>query len=648
MTSPTGQNPPSTPTSMSVEMEEITEFLVEHEPFTRLPFEDVQELARTMTATYVRRGDAIIKEGEVNDVLYVIRSGAVDIISGEVLLDRRDAGRSFGYSTIMGDSQSVYRIDAVEDSLLLMLPRDVFVDFAQKYPDFKRYYSSLTLRIAQAAAQLDDDSFSATLRSRIVDAIRPKQTALIVGPKTSIRDVALAMVEKNTTAALIARPVTDGMSAQYSASNLLGLITDKDLRTRVVARGVDTQNAVEEVMTPRPVALGLDATVMEALVAMSEHGISHLPVMPLEDGAQAHPTILTTNNLLELLRNDPVYLIADIARHKDRKELRGTFDRAAEIVGRFIERGAKAADASRMMTIAADAIARRLIELAEQAYGPAPIPYAFVTVGSQGRYEMGLASDQDNALILADSFVSGEHGEYFQKVSSFVCEGLAEAGQVLCPGGMMASNSEWRMTVAQWQHSFSTWVAAPQPDSVLQAQVFFDMRTVSGDNALTEAVHTHALNAARPAKRFHAHLAALAARREPPLGFFRGFVVDRSGQYAKTLDIKKGGSAGVVQMARLYAVAAGVAQLDTRTRIKRAAGSSVSKQGAENLIDAFDYLTTITMRHQAAQLRQGLKPDNHLNPQALSKMERENLRDAFHIVGSMYKALTTRYPVRST
>lgn len=146
----------------------------------------------------------------------------------------------------------------------------------------------------------------------------------------------------------------------------------------------------------------------------------------------------------------------------------------------------------------------------------------------------------------------------------------------------------------------------------------------------------------------HAHLAALAARREPPLGFFRGLVVDRSGEYANTLNVKKGGTAGIVQMARLFALSTGVTALGTRRRLlDAAAAGGVSAKGAQDLVDAFDYLSSITLRHQSLQLRENVTPDYQIDPNRLGKMDREHLRDSFQIIKDMQNALASKYPVRN-
>lgn len=249
--------------------------------------------------------------------------------------------------------------------------------------------------------------------------------------------------------------------------------------------------------------------------------------------------------------------------------------------------------------------------------------------------------------MLDDAYDETQHGDYFQQLSDFVCVGLDQGGQVLCPGDMMASNPEWRMNVSQWEETFSNWVAAPQPDALLHTQVFFDLRTVAGEASLGDRVHRHAVRAAKASNRAQAHMASLAARREPPLTFFRGLVVERNGEHVNTLNIKKGGTAAIVQIARLYALAGGYTDTESDARLAEAAGDTLSKQGAAELGDAHTYLRSLTLRHQANQVRQGLDPDYQVDPRTLSRMEREHLRDAFRIIKGMQSALATKYPVRN-
>lgn len=616
---------------MSVELDEVSGFLAQHEPFSRLPAAALAQVTAAMAMEYVRRGSRIVTLGERNDRLHVIRTGAVDVIGEEgILLDRREAGRTFGYSTLVGEPESRYSMVAVEDTLLLVLSREAFGELVRAHPDIDRFYSSLSLRISRAAAELRSDPTQDVLATGVRQMMGDRG-AVQTDVATSIRDAAVAMMDGHVSSLLIT-----------SGGELAGILTDKDLRARVVAGGVDPSRPVAEVMTADPTTIVPEALAFEAMLLMSELGIHHLPVV--EDGRILG--VVSSGDLSRLLKANPIFLTADLSR-RGVDELEGAYRRAAETVIRLGDRGAGARESAQVLTTVGDALVRRLISLFEESAGPAPVDYAFVAVGSQGRREMGPASDQDNALILSDDYDEATHGNYFERLSTFVCTGLDRAGQVLCPGNMMAMNPDWRVTRSEWMDTFHRWITAPQPDALLNAQIYFDMRVVAGNAELAEEVHAFAVDLAAGAPRLHAHLAALAARREPPLGFFRGFVLEKNGEYADTLDVKKGGTAALVQMARLYAIKAGVTAVGTRERFEHSAGKSLSPEGAENLLDAFDFLSALTHRYQAQQLRSGNEPDYHVDPAQLSTSNRENLRDAFQIIKKMQAALSTAHPVRS-
>lgn len=619
---------------MSVELDEVYGFLTQHEPFSSLPDDEVRALPAQMGITYVRRGEIVVDLGQPNDHLYIIRSGAIDIVSSDnLLLDRRDTGLNFGYSTLVGPRESQYVMEAVEDSVLLMLPREVFAGLLDAHPELHRFFESASRRVQAAAEEVRDGGTASVLRTPI---------AHIIGGRPPVTCDATVSI----THAAGVMDAHDASCLVVVGGEQIGILTDKDMRSRVVAAQLDPSRPIADVMSSPVRTIAETALVFEAMLAMSELGIHHLPV----EGPDGVCGVLTSFDIMRLLQTDPIYLAADV-QQSSYEDLEGAYDAAASVAVRFFERGASAAETQRLLTSIADSIARRLGELAEEKLGPPPVPYAFVAVGSQARAEMGPASDQDNALVLADSYVEDVHGEYFAALAQFVCEGLAHAGQALCPGEMMASNPKWRMTTSQWSRLFHTWVTAPDPNALLHAQVFFDFRAVfgAGDGwrELANQVHESALASARGSRRLHTHLAALATFREPPVGFFRGFVLERDGEYANTLDIKRGGTAAVVQMARLYSIVAGVSAVDTPTRLRASAGEAVSAKGAADLADAYEYLSDLVMRHHAQQVRAGEEPNYRIDPKQLQSRDRAALRDAFGVIKSLQNALASKYPTRA-
>lgn len=633
---------------MSVELDEIRRFLAEQEPFAHLPEADLDALPAKMTMTYVRRGDPVITSGHHNDHLFIVRSGAVDVTDDSgVLLDRRGTGDSFGYSAMLGGGHSGthgpsrYTMVAVEDSLLLTLPGADLLELVERNPDVARYYAGLSVRIRADADRLRQRTGTDVLRRTISDLDHHRRDLVTVEADVTVAEAAALMGEQRVSCL----PVVDSTAG---GRRLVGIITDRDLRSRVLAVGVDAGVPVRQIMTPDPVSVEPEVTVFEAMLRMSDLHIHHLPVTDASQGGVL-VGILAASDVMRTMRNDPIYLTADLAKATTDDQMKRIVDDAATMAAGFIERGASPEEVCELLTVGLDSLARRLLTLAEEELGPPPVPYGFAVVGSQGRRAVGFASDQDNCLVLSDDYDEDAHGGYFAALSARVCDGLAAAGQVYCPGDMMASNPAWRMTVGQWADMFHTWVTAPDPDALLYAQTFFDMRVVHGSRDLVEQVHRSAVASAKGSGRLHAQLAALAVRREPPLGVFRGLVVRRGGDYANTLDVKKGGIAAIVQIARLYALVAGSPVVATGQRLAAAAHAGVvSAKGARDLTDAFGVLKGLSLRHQARQLRTGETTDYAVSPDLLGRLERENLRDAFGIIKSIQSALTTAYPVRST
>ena len=615
---------------MSVELDEIRDFLRQTPPFSELPDEELRQLPSRLTMRYARRGQEIISAGRANDAVFIVRSGLVDVFDpAGTLLDRRDDGDHLGYSTLLSGEPSLHTMTAVEDTLLLVISHEVFDDLVARFPHISQYYGGENARIRAVASDLRSSASTDALRTRVADLMAGEPVH--IGSGATIGEGAQLMSERNVSSLLI---IDDG--------KLTGILTDRDLRRRVLAAGHGPELIIGDVMTPDPVTVDPSMLAFEAMLLMAERSYHHLPVAD-ETGVVG---MVVIGDLLRTLHTDPVYATATLARKGTVAEIAEVAANSRRVVGRFIERGVSADEVSRLLTVTADAVARRLLTLGEEKFGAPPVPYSFVVLGSQGRREMGMASDQDNAFIIDDAYDEAAHGDYFARLADFVCNSLAECGYPLCPGNMMASNPDWRMSLSQWKTKFHLWITKPDPDALLHAQTFFDIRGVHGDDELVDDLRATYVPIAEGSKRLHAHLAKLAANREPPLGFFRGLVLEKGGSHANTLDIKKGGIATVVQMARLFAVASGLPQVGTRDRLAAAAGAgAVSRQGAADLRDAFDFLATVQLAHHEAAVNGGEVPDNHVNPKELSRLEREHLRDAFGVIRRLQQSLATKYPI---
>ncbi|MBD3783436.1 MAG: cyclic nucleotide-binding/CBS domain-containing protein [Micrococcales bacterium] len=615
---------------LDVELAEVRDFLARHEPFAGLPAAALEALPARMSVEYFRRGTEIIARGQDNHHLYVLRSGAADVHDEQgTLVDRGEAGSSFGSITLTRGNPSTFSVTAIEDSLALLLPEEDFHALCRAHPAFDAFYDAQRRsRMRGAVAEL---RVSATGSAILTTPVRELVTRELVAVPTtaSIREAAVAMAEQRVSSLL----VMDG-------DRLAGILTDRDLRTRVLATGTDPAGPVSAVMTGDPVTASVESLAFEALLEMTSRRIHHLPVV---DATGRPAGIVTTTDLLRLEEANPVYLAGDVAKQPDVEGVARAASRLPRVVEALVGQDASADDIGRVVTAVGDAVERRVIALAEAELGPPPVPYCWVALGSRARLEQALATDQDTAVIIDDA-VDAAGLAWFEALAERVTDGLVRCGYPRCKGDMMASNPRWRRPLARWRTELTTWLTAPTPEAVLHSSIFFDMRPVHGDESLHARLQRHVLGAAPEARTFLTHLARQAGAHEPPLGFFRGFVLEKAGEHRHTLDIKRGGVLPVVELARVHALAIGSPAVNTRARIEAARLAGVlGDELADDLRDAFEFIGYVRLRHQSEQVRAGRPTDNFVAPDDLSSFEKHHLREAFAIVRSAQHSLGRRY-----
>jgi CBS domain-containing protein len=282
--------------------------------------------------------------------------------------------------------------------------------------------------------------------------------------------------------------------------------------------------------------------------------------------------------------------------------------------------------------------------MAEEKLGPPPVPYCFLALGSMGRDEQLLVTDQDNAIILDESYQESKHGKYFEELAQFVSDGLDACGYKYCTGDIMATNPMWRMTRSQWEECFADWIDDPNPKALLNASIFFDLDGVYGRLKWAEQLTSFIVRRARKNNRFLACLARNALNRTPPLGFFKSFVVEKDGQHKNSINLKRRGTAPLVDLIRVHALAVGSRTQNSFERLDDIIDAGILPKGrAQDLKDALEFISMVRIRHQAYDVEMGIEPDNNIEPENLSDFERRNLKDAFQILSNGQNFLKFRY-----
>jgi len=613
------------------ELREIRDFLAREPPFSALPAAALERLPARMSIRYLRRGSEFPPASTGPACFYLLRKGAVELRDEQgVLREKLAEGDSLDAGASADESEAALSGVTVEDTLVYVIESRVLDELRCEHAEFAAGFERSVaerLRRARESAQQPPRAGGDLLRLQVADLVtRPPVAA---SPDLDLRAAATLMTRERVSALLV---MADG--------RLLGIVTDRDLRTRCVAAGLESTAAVREVMTRDPHTLPRAASAFEALMTMSRLRIRHLPVV---DEAGVHGMI-STHDLLRAQSTNPLYVAERIGRCRSLDRLRGVVEEVRELHIAMVASNAAARQLGQAVTSVCDALTRRLIELEIERLGPPPVPCAWVATGSQGRGELTIRSDQDNALLLDDHFDPARHGDYFAALTRAVNDGLDACGYVLCPGEVMASNSRWRQPVATWRRYLVDWVTRTDHRTVTLAANFLDMRTVWGEDDLRHTLMQDIGPLAVEHTVFLAYLAAHALGNQPPLGFFRHLVLVRTGEHQGTVDLKTHGLLPIVDLARLYALASGISAVGTLQRLQEAAGrGDLTLEGAETLQAAFELIWSLRARHHAGQLRRNVELDNFVAPAALSAPERRHLKDAFAAIATQQRAVRSAH-----
>ncbi len=601
-------------------------FLAQHHPFDLLPPEALDRLATEGRVVAFEAGEVLYEKGQKLASFTIVLEGAIDVVSpdGEVLT-RFLPGEGIGARALLRDGTGPNRAVAGTGTRALAVPKAVFLELVRTYPDFAHFFERLR-RTADRKPIFAADTADPLITNQLGHIMT--RSPVSVASTATVQEAAALMRGRGISFL----PVVDGGA-------LVGLLTTSDLAARVVAEGLSAATPVLEVMTRDPATLPPEALVFDALLLMGERHIGHLPIV--DKGELVG--ILTRTNLIRRQSISVAFLIGDINEATEISRLAAITADVPLFLAQLVGAGVEAYKVGKLVTSITDALTKRLLVLAGKRLGPAPVPWLWLACGSQGRREQTGFSDQDNCLILDDSYAAEADEPYFAELARFVSDGLDACGYYYCPGEMMATTPRWRVPLRQWRAYFRGWIAEPDPTAQMLSSVMFDLRPIVGETALFAGLQRETLEAARRNSIFRAHMISAALKHTPPLSLFQNFTLIRSGEHRNTLDLKFSGVVPIVDLARIYALDGGIEEVNTRERLigARAAGT-LSEAGAGDLVDAYDLISRIRLEHQARQVRDGQKPDNYMAPSTLSALERRYLKDAFGVVKAMQAALRSR------
>lgn len=446
---------------------------------------------------------------------------------------------------------------------------------------------------------------------------------------TPVHRAAAMMSAERATAVLV----------QSDTGEPVGIFTDRDLRERVVAVGGDLEQPLARVMSAPLVRTPQRSAIYEALAIMEERGIQHLAV---EDDAGRVCGIVEIRDLLTFPSYGPIVLTREVAQAQSAEDVVNTTRRAPRLAKALLDSGGQVQRVTRMITAVCDATTERFVALAQEQLGPPPAPFVFIGLGSQGREEQVLSSDQDNALIFSDEAgASADATAYFRELGALVCRWLDAAGYPYCAGGVMAQNPKWCQPLSVWKEYFSGWVRRAQPEEVREFSIFFDLRAITGSGELADELRAHVLRTAVAHAPFLAQLAGDALQFKAPLRLFGRVLVGGTGSEPSGAVNLKDAVRPLVAFARLYALRSGIAETHTLDRLRALQQAGVLSVGSyEETVAAYETLMRLRLRHQAAELNRDAVPDNVIYYRHLGQADEALLHQAFAQIAAVQRRIS--------
>jgi len=606
-------------------------FLAEVAPFSFLPEEALRTIAPRLSNVYYPADTVIFVQNESRvDQLFVLQKGAAERYFEEenekLLRAKLGEGSVFGgISMLVNDMIAVRTFRTTEESYFYTLRAKDFFELCSRYEAFSEFFTD-----AFGKRMLDR-----TYAEIVARNLTPRTDALqfLNQPVSTLFTPDLVDCSEDTTI----QQAADIMSRQGCSSILIhnadkeytGVVTDNDLRSKVIAQGVDIHKPVSEVMSQPLIKIPRQALLFEALMAMMQNNIKHLAVCDSRDRVVG---VISNQDLISAQGQSPFFLVRELSSAPDLDTLVARRRQLPMLVRNLIQAGAKAKNVNRFVTTVSDVVLDRLIDFALRELGDPPVPFVFMILGSEGRREQTLKTDQDNAIVFEDVSEAQfeEVQQYFLQFGRKVCTWLDQAGYEFCEGGIMAQNEQWCQPLSVWKEYFSSWIHAAEAEDLLQSSIFFDFRGAYGEHALVDELRTHLFESLSGWSGFFRHLTENALHFKPPLGFFRNFVVESKGKHRNKFDIKHA-MMPVVDFARIYALQNQIAETNTLQRLQQLHRREVLSDSEYNEIEhGYSFLMQLRFVRQVSTiLENGGKPDNYINPKKLTDVEQKMLKEIF-------------------
>ncbi|MCB0400001.1 MAG: CBS domain-containing protein [Winogradskyella sp.] len=623
---------------MNTIAERIYDYLKGFPPFNLLTREQLLSISKSVDVIYLENNQFLFEIGQpVANHFYVVRDGAIGLFrANNILVDKCDEGDIFGLRALLRKGEYKLNAKAIEESIVYSISLENLEAYITANSDASQFLmASFASNIR--VKNTEEDDFVETLQHSseytYLQTADYSKNPITCSINTSIKDAASIMTEKHVGSIVIVdnkRPI--------------GIITDKDLRTKIATGKHLINDSVSCIMSSPVIAYPETITIAEAQIAMLKHKITHLCITKDGTNNTELTGILSEHDIIVLRENNASALIKEIKRSRSAEQLIDIRQRTEKLLERYLEQDIPIDFISRLVSAINDTITQRIIEfsIAKMDTKP-PTKFAWLAIGSQGRQEQLLMTDQDNALVFenVDEEKYNSTQSYFLKLSDYINKDLETVGFELCPAQMMANNPKWCQSVMEWSKQFNSWITTPDQDNLMLCTIFFDYEHIYGDKELVNQLSESLFKSIDSYDIFLNYLGRNALLNPPPLSFFRQFLVEDDGEHKDHFDIKARAMMPLVDAARLLILSHNIKAINnTLERYEKLI--ELEPQNKDTYLFCIEaYKNLLTFR-----TKQGLKHNDSgrfIDLESLDKGNRLQLKRSFKAVKEVQELIKVRF-----
>ena len=626
-------------------VERVYDFLKDFPPFHLLSQKDLMVISKNVEVIYVENNQYIFKQDEASrNHFYIVNDGAIGLYREEFqdLVDKCDEGDIFGLRSLISKDAYSLSAKAIEESIIYSIPSEVLEEIINRNTDANKFLiASFATNTRNPYSKKNKGKLFANIDvlkkndSNFTEALSAdySKNPVTCVQETNIKGAAKIMTDKRVGSIIITKN-----------NKPLGIITDKDLRTKIATGKYSIDQKVSTIMSSPVISYPDKITIAEAQIAMLQHKITHLCIT--KDGTPNSELvgILSEHDIIVVRGNNPSVILKEIKRAKTIESLKLINDKTQHLLKLYLEQKLPIFFVSKIISTINNTITQKVIEITlEKIKVNAPTSFSWLALGSQGRSEQLLLTDQDNALVFED--VSKEDypktKEYFLNFSKIVTKSLYEIGFEYCPADMMASNPKWCLSVSKWKNQFNKWITKPSEKKIMLCTIFFDYEKIYGDDKLVSSMTSSIYQSIHKYEIFLNFLGLNAIKNPPPLGFFRNFLVENGGGHKDQFDIKAKAIMPLVDAARLLTLSTEIEKVNnTVLRYKKLADlEPQNKDLYESCIDSFKIL----LRFRTTQGLVHGDSGRYIDINSLNKVDRLKLKGCFKPIKNVQELIRVRF-----